>query len=113
MICRNFPSHGKLFQRQLVRSVAVDLVGGSEDKRGIRAELTRGFEENERSSCINGEIGLRIASGPVVGGLSGSMDNEGDLAAKFLEQGIYGIGIADVEVPVFVTGNGFEEQPAI
>ena len=68
----------ELLQRQPVGCVAVDLVGGAEHEGGVGAEATRCLQQVERAVGVHAEVRLRLAGGPVVGGLRGGVDDELD-----------------------------------
>ena len=65
-------------KREGVGPVAVDFVGRGKDERRVGAVLARGLEQVERAVGVDREIGERIAGGPVVRGLGGGVDDQGD-----------------------------------
>ena len=56
----------------------------------------------ERAVGVDGEIGERLARGPVVRRLGRGVDHERDVAAVAREQPVHGVGVADVGVDVAV-----------
>ena len=62
-------------KRQLIRSIAVDLVRGEGDKRGFGNCLSRGFQEIQRSDCVGIEVGEGNGCGQVVTGLRRGVNN--------------------------------------
>ena len=86
----------ELLERQPVGGVAVDLVGRAEDERGVGAVGAGRLEQVEGAVGVDAEVGLRVARGPVVGGLGGGVDDELDRAAVLGEDPVDGVAVADV-----------------
>ena len=57
-----------------------------------------GLEQVQCAVGVDGEIGLRLACGPVVGGLGGGVDDDLDLARVGGEDAFDAVGVADVEL---------------
>src|SRR5438094_10315213 len=81
----DFPAFLQFAQRQTIRRVAIDFVGGSKNEWRFGRKLSSGFEQIQRAVGVYGEIGLRLASGPVVwrarGGMQERLDPAGILFA--------------------------------
>lgn len=89
---------GPLEQREPVRTVVVDLVGGGEDEGGGGRVAAGGLPEVERAQRVDGEISVRLAGGPVVGRLRGGMDDQFDAVGLRGKQPVDRIGIPDVQL---------------
>ena len=87
-----------LDQRQPVRAVAVELVGGDEDERRIRAVRADRLEQIEGPPGVHREVRLRLARGPVVRGLGGGVDDELDGPAVLGEEARDRVLVADVDL---------------
>ena len=57
-----------------------------------------GLEQVEGAVGVDTEVGLRVAGGPVVGGLGGGVDDQLDLAGVLAEDPVDGVAVADVGV---------------
>jgi hypothetical protein len=66
VVLRQFEPLLELDERQGVRPIAVDLVGRTENERGVRLVVPRRLEEVKRSVRVYSEVGLRIARCPVM-----------------------------------------------
>src|SRR5206468_12625350 len=62
----DLPAFLQFAQRQTIRRVAVDFVRRSKNKRRLGRKLSGGFQKIQRAVGVDGKIGLRIASCPVV-----------------------------------------------
>ena len=64
----------------------------------------------QRAGGIDTEVGMRLARGPVVGGLGGGMDDDLDPGTVRLENALHRVKVADVNGVVrVVRERGFEE----
>ena len=109
----DFPALGQLDQRQSVRRVAVDLVRGRENKGGLGTEQTGRLKQIQRADGIHAEVGVGVAGGPVVRGLGGGVNHQGDVLAQLLEKFFDRSAVADVEIMMFVLGDGLDKFLAI
>ena len=99
-----------LDQGQLVRRVAVDLVGRAEHEARVRAVPPRGLEQVKRPGRVDLEVGDRLAGGPVVRGLRGRVHHEIDRRAVAAKETVDRVAIADVDLLVGVAVE-IAEQP--
>ena len=113
MLRLNLPALFQFHQRQAVRRVAIDFVGGRENKNRFGTGFTRGLQQVQRANGVDAKIGVRIARGPVMRRLRGGVDDEFDVLAQFFEQRLDSIAVADVKVVVFVVGKALDEFFAI
>ena len=81
---RIVPTGFEFGQRDDIRSVAIDLVGGHVDKRCIRAGLARRFEHVQRADGVGVEVVERNGGRAVVARLGGGMDD--GIGADLLDQ---------------------------
>ena len=101
------PSGLQLDQRQLVRVVAVDLVGGHGDEDRVRGVTARALEEVQRAAGVDVEVVERAGGRQIVAGLRCSMNH--DFVGTLTEQVVYAVAVADVDVVVRVAlAGGFE-----
>ncbi len=96
MLGRQFPAGFQLDQRQVVRRVAIDLVGAGEDEYRPFRMAARRFQQVEGAVGVGGEIGHRLPRRPVVGGLGRRVDHRRDLPAVASEDGVDRRRVADI-----------------
>src|SRR5215471_20071294 len=101
----DLPPFLQFVQRQTIRRIAVDLVGGSKNERRFWRKLSRCLEQIQRAVGVYGEIGLRIACSPVVRRLRRGMHDYFDGPAVLFEQLHYCGSIPNINMVMFVTAN--------
>ncbi len=86
---RVFPASGKLNERNLVGSVAVNFVGAKKNENGFRRMLARGFEKINCAEGVDFKIEDGNVASLVVRGLRGTVNDEIEAARtkKFVERG--------------------------
>ena len=92
-----FEPCGALDQRQSVGGVAVDLVGRREHERRPRAVPSSSLEQHHGADGVDREVGLGIASCPVVRWLRGAVDHEFDAGTVLSEHRIHRPIVTDVD----------------
>ena len=98
VVLAQFPARLQLDQRQLVRQVAVDLVGRAEHERGVGAVAPARLEQVERAGRVDGEVDLRVARRPVVGRLRRAVGDQLDRLALGREQRVDRVAVANVDL---------------
>ena len=92
------PAGLELDERQPVWRVPVDLVGAGEDEGRVGAVPPHHFEHNERAVGVHGEVGDRLARGPVMRGLRRGMDHQRDRSRVGGKDALHGGLIPDVGI---------------
>jgi hypothetical protein len=105
------PAGVLLDQGQGVRRVAVHLVGGAVDDRRLDAVLADVLQHVERAGGVHVEVGERIAHGPVVRGLGGRVDHDGDVTAVVPEDLPERVAVPDVDAVMGVRRAQLIGQP--
>ena len=93
----DLPARLLLDERQMVRRVAVHLVGRREHEHGVGAVSPARLEQVEGARRVDAEVRERIARGPIVRGLRGRVDDDANAVAVAVEQRHQRIGVADVD----------------
>ena len=98
MVRRQLEPLADVLERQVVRQVAVDLVGRAEDERRARRVVAGRLQQVERPDGVDAEVGVRVGRSPVVRRLRGGVDDQLERAACLGEHALDAVAVADVEV---------------
>ncbi len=85
-----------LDQRQLVRPIAIDLVGADEDEGRVGGVTPDRLEQVQRAERVDAEVRVGIAGRPVVRRLGRRVDHRDDRRAVLGEQRLDRVAVADV-----------------
>ena len=98
-------ARGKLFHRNFVGRVAIDLVGAHENEHGFRGMLAGGFQEIDRADCVHVKIEQGDVASLIVRWLRGAVDDQ--IETDFFEQRGDAFAVANVELAMFKSRCGF------
>ena len=98
----DFPAEFFFDQRQSVGRVTVDFIGRGKNEHGVVGMLSSAFEQVQGAVGVDGEVFVRVASGPVVRGLSGGVHDQLDVRSVFFKQLAHRVLIANVGVQMNV-----------
>ena len=104
----------ELHQRKVVGQVSIYLVRRAEDERRIRGMLASGLEQVERAVGVHAEVGLRVRSCPIMGGLRCGVDHEIHGAGPLGEDPRDAVGVPDIDLQrtELVADSGARARPS-
>ena len=101
------PALFEFLQRQVIRTIAVDLVGAGEAERRILAEVARRHQHVHGADGVDVEIVVGNGGGLVVRRLRGGVDDE--IGPLGVEQIAHPLAIANVEIGMAVVRHGIDQ----
>lgn len=107
VIRTQLPTFFLLLKGQTIRRVSVNLVRAGKNKRRLRAGQAGRFQKIQGADGVDPEVGVGFLGGPIMTGLGGGMNHQGDVFAVLMEEFFHRLAVPDIQGPVRVTFQGF------